>query len=498
MVRGFFYFSLYMPPPKNIIEKIWDTHEISQKEKYPSILGIDLQLLHEITSPQPFGMLRKNKKTIRNVNRTIATIDHSVPTRKNREHIPDPIAKLQIELQRKNTKEFGVPFFDFDCGFQGIVHVIGPELGLTQPGMTIVCGDSHTSTHGAFGALSFGIGTTEVGINMATGCLLQNKPKTMEVYFDGHFQNGVFSKDAALALTRKIGTGGANGYMIEFTGSTVRNMTMEERMTLCNMSIECGARAGVIGPDETTFEYLKGRKYSPKGEEWQRAIRYWKSFRSDKGCSYHKKVTLDVSTLDPMVTWGTTPRECISVTENIPKMKNSFPVVQEEEKRSFRYMQIEGYSSPAEIPIQWVFIGSCTNGRIEDFRIAAHIMKGQKKAKNINVLIVPGSEQVETQMKNEGLDTIFTEFGATVRRPGCSMCAAVNDDRVPPGERCISTSNRNFMNRQGPGALTHLASPATAAASAIKGRIADGRKYFSSPQKHHETIHNSYHPGYSD
>lgn len=442
-----------------------------QKEGHPAVFAIDLQLLHEVTSAQAFAVLKKNNWPVWNKGRFLATVDHSVPTRKDRQNIHDQSAKTQVEKLRENVKAFGIPLYDFDSGNQGIVHVIGPELGLTQPGMTIVCGDSHTSTHGAFGALAFGVGTTEVGHVLATGCLLQQKPKTMKVEFTGEFQKGVYSKDAILALIAKIGIGGANGHIIEYCGSAVRKMTMEERLTICNMSIECGARAGLVAPDETTFAYIKGRKYAPKPEQWEEAIEYWKSICSDQDATYDKEITIDVSNLNPMVSWGINPSQAIQITENIPVVSELAKMDQNNAQIALDYVGLKEGEPIASTPIDWAFIGSCTNGRIQDLRIGAEIMKGKKLAKGVEMFVVPGSEAVKKQAESEGLDQIFLAAGAKWRNPGCSMCMAMNDDKVPAGKRSISSTNRNFRGRQGPGAITHIASPATVAMSAIAGKI---------------------------
>lgn len=462
--------------PANIIEKIWSQHVVSQKEGHPAIFAIDLQLLHEVTSAQAFQVLRERNWPVWNKGRFLATIDHSIPTRKDRHEIHDSQAKTQVEKLRQNVADFGVPIYDFDSGHQGIVHVIGPELGITQPGMTIVCGDSHTSTHGAFGALAFGVGTTEVGHVLATGCILQQKPKTMKVEFAGQFQPGVYSKDAILALIAKIGIGGANGHIIEYTGEAVRSMSMEERLTVCNMSIECGARAGLVAPDETTFEYIKGRRYAPTPEKWDEAVEYWKSLQSDPGATYDKEITIDVSQLAPMVTWGINPEQGIQINEKTPRIQDLPATHHENTQAALEYTGLSENAPIAETPIDWAFLGSCTNSRLNDLREAAQIIKqaldqGQKISEHVTMYVVPGSESVKAQAEAEGLDKIFIEAGASWRNPGCSMCLGMNDDKVPSGKRCISTSNRNFRGRQGPGSITHLASPATVAASAIAGKI---------------------------
>ena len=462
---------------QNIIDKIWDAHVVSQEEGHPAVFAIDLMLIHEVTSAQAFDVLREKDLQVVDKTRFLATLDHSIPTRKNRFEIFDNDAKRQVETLRANCKEFEIPLCDFESGYQGVVHVIGPELGLTQPGMTIVCGDSHTSTHGAFGALAFGVGTSEVGHVLATGCLLQSKPKTMRVTFKGEFAKGVFAKDAILRLIAEIGTGGANGYVIEYAGETVRNMGMEERMTMCNMSIECGARAGLVAPDETTFQFIKGRKQAPRGEDWERARTFWQSFVSDEGASFDSEIEIDVSSLAPMVTWGTNPGQGCQITEKIPNLEDLSEEQRISVENALSYVNLKPGAAISGTPIDWAFIGSCTNGRIEDLRLAAEVLRGRKVHPKVTMYIVPGSESVRAQAITEGLDQVFEEAGADFRMPGCSMCLAMNDDKVPQGERCISSSNRNFMGRQGPGSRTHLASPATVAASAVNGCISSAIEY---------------------
>lgn len=462
---------------QNIIEKIWDSHVVSQKDGHPAVFAIDLILLHEVTSVQAFRMLEEKGLEPFDRGRCLATIDHSIPTRKNRLEIYDETAKAQVEAFRHYCKKFDIPFYDFDSGQQGIVHVVGPEVGATQPGMTIVCGDSHTSTHGAFGALAFGIGTSEVGHVLASGCLLQQKPKTMKVEFKGKFKKGVYAKDAILKLIAEIGVGGGTGHIMEYCGEAVSAMSMEERMTVCNMSIECGARAGLVAPDETTFSHIKGRKFAPCDSDWDRAVSYWKSLCSDEGAKYDKEIVIDVSSLDPMLTWGINPGHAISISETIPNL-SSFPESEQViAKKALDYVALEEGQGIDGVPVDWAFIGSCTNGRIEDLRLAAKVLDGQKISENVTMYIVPGSEAVRDQAIKEGLDKIFESAGADFRMPGCSMCLGMNDDKVPEGKRCISSSNRNFIGRQGPGSRTHLASPATVAASAIEGKITSAGKY---------------------
>jgi len=462
---------------KNLINKIWDAHVVSQAPGHPAIMAIDFTLLHEVTSAQAFQTLEDRGIAVLHPERCLATIDHSIPTRVNRREIFDPAAKNQVELLRANAKKHGITFFDFDSQHQGIVHVIGPELGATQPGMTIVCGDSHTSTHGAFGAMALGIGTSELTHVLATGCLLQNKPKTMRVVFKGHFQKGVYAKDAIMKLIAEIGIGGASGHAIEYTGDAITAMSMEERMTVCNMSIECGARAGLVAPDQTTYTYLKDKRYAPKGADWDRAIAYWNTLASDPGCTWDKEIIIDVAKLTPMVTWGTNPGQAIAIDETIPKLTDLEPVQRELAKKALEYIQLHEGNAIANTPVEWAFIGSCTNGRIEDLRIAAQVLGGKKVHANVTCYIVPGSEAVMAQAQAEGLDEIFKAAGADFRMPGCSMCLGMNDDKVPAGKRCISSTNRNFVGRQGTGSFTHLASPATVAASAIAGKIVSAKDY---------------------
>lgn len=464
---------------RNIIEKIWDAHLVKQVEGHPAVFAIDLMLLHEVTSAQAFAALEERAIKIANPERLLATIDHSIPTRDNRHEIYDEAAKIQVATLRENCRKHGIPFHDLDSGTQGIVHVIGPELGVTQPGMTIVCGDSHTATHGAFGALAFGIGTSEVTNVLATGCLLQYKPKTMKVEFKGNFRPGVYAKDAILALIAQLGIGGATGYVIEYVGDAIRRMTMDERMTVCNMSIECGARAGLISPDDVTYAYIKNRKFAPSNADWDKVVQSWHDFRGDPDCSYDCEVVVDLDTLAPMVTWGTNPGQALQIHERLPSLIHVVPEQQSITKRALEYTKLSEGAPIKGVKVDWAFVGSCTNGRIEDLRIAAEIVKGKKVAEHVTMYVVPGSESVMVQAQDEGLDKIFEDAGAVFRKPGCSMCLAMNDDRVPPGKRCISSSNRNFVGRQGPDSITHLASPATVAASAIVGAISAPDTYSS-------------------
>ena len=460
--------------PKTVIDKVWDLHAIpapAEAHGAPAILTIDFMLLHEVTSIQAFRLLKERGIPIYDRSRLAATLDHSIPTRKNRFQIFDDAARTQVEALREVCKHENITLFDFDSGKQGIVHVIGPELGLTQPGMTIVCGDSHTSTHGAFGALAFGVGTSEVGHVLATGAILQRKPKTMKVSFTGRFQPGVFAKDAVLKLIAEIGISGANGYVIEYCGDAISAMSMEERMTICNMSIECGARAGLISPDSTTVNYLKNRAYAPKDSDWDSAVSYWLSLATDEGATFDKTITIDLSTLAPMVTWGTNPEQAIEVTHHVPTVESLPETHQKVARGALAYTKLSAGEAITGVPIQWAFVGSCTNGRIEDLRLAAKILEGKKVHPSVTMYVVPGSESVSAQAEAEGLRAIFEAAGAQFRMPGCSMCLGMNDDKVPAGERCISTSNRNFIGRQGEGSITHLASPATVAASALQGAI---------------------------
>jgi len=457
---------------KNIIDKIWNSHIVQQKQGHPAILAIDFCLVHEVTSAQAFDTLRERKLPVFATKSLLATVDHSIPTRKNRHEIFDESAKAQVQKLRDNTKEFNIQFYDMDSSHQGIVHVVGPELGITQPGMTIVCGDSHTATHGAFGAIAFGIGTSTVGHVFASGCLLMNKPKTMKVEFSGKFKPSVTAKDAVMKLIAQIGIGGANGHIIEYTGTAIQSMSMEARMTLCNMSIECGAVAGLCAPDQTTYDYLQGKKYAPT-EQWDKALDYWNSLKSDDGCHYDKTINIDVNELEPMVSWGTNPQQAIEINQSIPNNTVSMS------SNALDYVKLSINQPIKDTKLDWAFVGSCTNGRIEDMRITAAILKGKKIAEHMTFYVVPGSEQVMAQAQKEGLIDIINASGAEFRMPGCSMCLGMNDDKVPAGSRCISSTNRNFVGRQGTGSITHLASPATVAASAIAGKIVSPIAYFN-------------------
>jgi 3-isopropylmalate/(R)-2-methylmalate dehydratase large subunit len=463
-------------PPLNIIEKIWNAHLVAQTEGHPAVLAIDFMLIHEVTSAQAFDTLRQRKLKVFDAGRLMATLDHSIPTRADRTVIYDEAARNQVATLRNNAREFGVPLCDYGTG-QGVVHVIGPEQGVTQPGMTIVCGDSHTATHGAFGALAFGVGTSEVANVLATGCLLQQRPKTMLVEFSGALQPGVYAKDIILKLIARIGAGGATGFVIEYSGDAIRRMRMDERMTVCNMSIECGARAGLVGPDETTFEYIRGRRFAPCSEDWERALERWLTFSSDAGAEYTRREMIDVGRLRPMVTWGINPGQAVEIDGAVPRLADLPAQEQQSARQALEYIGVREGAPIAGTPVDWAFVGSCTNGRIEDLRVAAQVVKGRKVHPGVTFYVVPGSEAVLKQAREEGLDRIFIEAGAHFRNPGCSLCLAMNDDKVPPGKRCISASNRNFIGRQGTGSRTHLASPATVAASALEGRIAACDKY---------------------
>jgi len=467
-----------MPAPRTLFEKIWDRHVVHAEEGRQTILYIDLHLVHEVTSPQAFEGLRLANRKVRRAERTVATADHNVPTSDRSLPIADPISKQQIDTLRDNCAEFGVKYYDLGDPHQGIVHVIGPELGYTQPGMTIVCGDSHTSTHGAFGALAFGIGTSEVEHVLATQTLLQSKPKTLELRVDGSLGTGVTAKDMILYLIGQITTSGGTGYCIEFTGDVVRGLTMENRMTVCNMSIEAGARAGMIAPDETTFTYLQGRPFVPQGAAWDKAVTDWRTLPTDKGATYDKSLQYAGADISPQVTWGTNPGQVASITASVPNPTDfADPTDQKTTALALQYMGITAGQAITDLRLDRVFIGSCTNARIEDLRAAASIAKGRQVSSHVDAMVVPGSGLVKEQAEKEGLDKIFREAGFDWREAGCSMCLAMNPDKLEPGERCASTSNRNFEGRQGRGGRTHLVSPAMAAAAAIEGHFVDVRQW---------------------
>ncbi|MCR8995396.1 3-isopropylmalate dehydratase large subunit [Brevibacillus sp. 7WMA2] len=464
---------------RTLFEKIWDQHVIHEEPGKPSLLYIDLHLVHEVTSPQAFEGLRLANRKVRRPDLTFATMDHNVPT-KNRYLVEDPISLTQMETLTNNCRDFEVPLADLDSPDQGIVHVIGPELGLTHPGKTIVCGDSHTSTHGAFGALAFGIGTSEVEHVLATQCLQQAKPKTMEVHVKGPMPLGVSAKDLILAIIAKFGTDFATGYVIEYTGEAIRQLTMEERMTVCNMSIEAGARAGLIAPDNTTFAYLKGRRHAPQGEAFDQAVAVWKELVTDEGAEYDAYIEIHASEIEPQVTWGTSPGMGTGITRNVPLPEEFMSQTEQKAARdALSYMGLVAGTPMTEIAIDRVFIGSCTNGRIEDLRRAAAVAKGRKVSSKVNAMVVPGSQAVKERAEQEGLHQIFIEAGFEWRESGCSMCLAMNPDILSPGERCASTSNRNFEGRQGRDGRTHLVSPEMAVAAAVEGRFVDVRQWLN-------------------
>lgn len=459
--------------PKTLAEKVWQAHTVlpGQKGK-PDLLYIDLHLVHEVTSPQAFEGLRLEGRPLRRLDLTIATEDHNTPTENIFSTIADLTSRTQIETLRKNAKEFGVRIHSLGDQEQGIVHVVGPQLGLTMPGMTIVCGDSHTSTHGAFGALAFGIGTSEVEHVMATQTLPLAPFKTMAINVEGTLKPGVTAKDIILAVIAQIGTGGGQGYVLEYRGSAIRSLSMEGRMTICNMSIEAGARAGMVAPDETTFEYVKGRPHAPTGQDWEDALAYWKTLPTDEGAVFDREVFINADELEPFVTWGTNPGQGVPLSQAVPAPED-FEDENERKAaaRALEYMDLTAGTPMKEIPVNVVFLGSCTNSRIEDLRAAADIIRGQKKAESVRMMVVPGSQKVRAQAEAEGLDQVFKDFGADWRYAGCSMCLGMNPDQLAPGERCASTSNRNFEGRQGKGGRTHLVSPLVAAATAIRGTL---------------------------
>ncbi|MFT3887087.1 MAG: 3-isopropylmalate dehydratase large subunit [Arachnia sp.] len=458
---------------KTLSEKVWDAHVVRSVEGEPDLLYIDLHLVHEVTSPQAFEGLRMAGRPVRRPDLTLATEDHNTPTLNILAPIADPVSKKQVDTLRQNAKDFGVRIHSLGDKDQGVVHIIGPQLGVTQPGMTIVCGDSHTSTHGAFGALAFGIGTSEVEHVLATQTLPQTTPKTMAVNINGELPDGVTAKDVVLALIAKVGTGGGQGYIVEYRGTTIENLSMEGRMTICNMSIEWGAKAGMIAPDDTTFAYLKGRPHAPEGADWDAAVEYWRTLKSDADATFDVEVDIDATKLTPFVTWGTNPGHGVPLGAVVPAPEDfDSEVEQATAKRALEYMDLTPGTPMRDIKVDTVFLGSCTNGRIEDLRLAASVLKGKKKADTVRMLVVPGSARVRIQAELEGLDKVFLDFGAEWRAAGCSMCLGMNPDQLAPGERSASTSNRNFEGRQGKGGRTHLVSPAVAAATAIAGHLA--------------------------
>lgn len=472
---------MFILTSKTIFDKIWDAHIVKPKAGYPDPLYIDRHFIHEVTSPQAFDGLKKRGIGVFNTQRTTATADHNVPTKNQHLPIKEALSRHQVETLRKNCKEFGITLYDLGHPFQGIVHIIGPELGLTLPGMTIVCGDSHTSTHGAFGTIAFGIGTSEVEQVLATQCILQHKPKRMKIEINGTLGIGVLAKDIILYIISKISSSGATGYFVEYTGDTISNLSMEARMTICNMSIEMGARGGLIAPDETTFEYIKGKKFAPQGEDFEKSVEQWKQLKSDQGAEFDKIISFDAADIGPMITYGTNPGMGIKITDRIPTAQELSHISEQPSFiKSLEYMGLEPGSQLLGKHIDYVFIGSCTNARIEDLRLVASMVKGKKKAKDVEVWVVPGSKQVEEQARREGLDKIFEAAGFELRSPGCSACLGMNEDKIPAGKYCISTSNRNFEGRQGPKSRTFLASPLSAAAAAITGKVTDVREMINS------------------
>jgi len=462
--------------PKTLFDKIWDAHVVHQVEDGPQVLYIDKHFVHEVTSPVAFLGLENRNLSVFRPEKTIATPDHNVPTLNQELPIKDALSRKQVDQLTRNCEKFGIQLCGLNHPWHGIVHVIGPELGITQPGMTIVCGDSHTSTHGAFGAVAFGIGTSEIEMVLATQTILQPKPKTMRISIDGDLHPGVSSKDIILYIISQIGTAGGTGYFIEYAGSAIRGLSMEARMTICNMSIESGARGGMIAPDETTFAYLKGREFVPKGAEWDKIVAYWKTLPSDEAASFEKEYKFNAEDITPMITFGTNPGMGLKIIDPIPPVESIPPSKRETFEKSLRYMEFKPGDSMLGKKVDYVFVGSCTNGRIEDLRAVAQVIQGRKKADHITAWIVPGSKQVEKQAYKEGIVQILEEAGFKLRQPGCSACLAMNDDKIPAGKYAVSTSNRNFEGRQGPGARTMLASPLTAAATAITGYIADPRE----------------------
>lgn len=463
--------------PKTLFEKIWDRHVVKTIPGGPDVLYIDKHFIHEVTSPQAFAGLGQRGLPVARPQRVVATADHNVPTVDQHLPIRDQLSRKQVEQLKENCAAYGIELYGLGHRWQGIVHIIGPELGITQPGMTIVCGDSHTSTHGAFGAIAFGIGTSEVEMVFASQCLLQSRPKLMRINVEGKLNDGVVSKDIILYIISKITASGATGYFVEYAGSAIRGLSMEARMTVCNMSIEMGARGGMIAPDDTTFNYINGREFAPKGDAWEQSLAYWKTLYTDAGATFDAEINIDAADIEPMITYGTNPGLGMGITGTVPQPE---AIADEGERRNLvkalDYMGLQGGKPLKGLPVQNVFIGSCTNARIEDLRLVANVIKGRKKAEGVKVMIVPGSQQVATQVQAEGLDKVFEAAGFEIRQAGCSACLGMNEDKVPAGEYCVSTSNRNFEGRQGAGARTLLASPLTAAASAITGVVTDVRE----------------------
>ncbi len=464
-----------MTVKKTLFEKLWEAHVVDSVNEKTDIIYIDRHFIHEVTSPVAFLGIENRGVGVFRPNQTVATPDHNVPTKDQHLPIQEALSRNQVETLTANCEKHGVSLYGLGHPFHGVVHIVGPELGLTLPGTTIVCGDSHTSTHGAFGSIAFGIGTSQVESVFATQCLLLAKPKTMKIEVNGTLDKGVTAKDIILYIISKISSSGGTGYFVEYTGSAITSLSMEERMTICNMSIEMGARGGMIAPDQTTFDYINGREFAPKGEKWEEAVAHWKTLKSDEGASFDKELVFDASDIAPMVTYGTNPGMGVGVDSNVPTLDQIDADTKPTFQKSLNYMGFEQGEKLIGKQVNWVFLGSCTNGRIEDLRQFAGFVKGKKKADNVNALLVPGSKQVEKQAKAEGIDKILAEAGFELREPGCSSCLAMNEDKVPAGEYCVSTSNRNFEGRQGPGARTILASPLTAAAVAVSGKIVDVR-----------------------
>lgn len=461
---------------KTLFDKIWDSHIVAAKPGFPDAVYINTHFIHEVTSPQAFDGLRKRNIPVFRPGKTRATADHNVPTIDQHLPIKEALSRKQVEMLTKNTAEFGVELYGLGHPYQGIVHVIGPELGITLPGMTIVCGDSHTSTHGAFGAVAFGIGTSEVEQVLATQCILQYKPKRMKIEVKGQLKKGVVSKDIILYIISQISASGATGYFVEYAGEAIRSLSMEARMTICNMSIEMGARGGLIAPDQVTFDYIKGREFAPKGEDWEKALAYWQTLYSDADAQFDKVLEFDAADIEPQITYGTNPGMGMGVTRHIPALDEIEATERPSFSKSLQYMDLQPGSRLLGKKVDYVFIGSCTNSRIEDLRMVAEFVKGKKKADDVTVWIVPGSKQVEAQAIAEGIDKVFEAAGFQLRQPGCSACLGMNEDKIPAGKYCIATSNRNFEGRQGPNARTFLASPLTAAAAAITGNVTDVRE----------------------
>jgi 3-isopropylmalate/(R)-2-methylmalate dehydratase large subunit len=466
---------------KTLFDKIWDAHVVNSNAGFPDILYIDTHFIHEVTSPQAFDGLRKRGLPVFRPKQTVATADHNVPTIDQHLPIKEELSRFQVDMLTKNCKEFGVELYGLGHPFQGIVHVIGPELGITLPGKTYVCGDSHTSTHGALGAIAFGIGTSQVEQVLATQCILQSRPKRMKIEVNGELKKGVTAKDIILYIISKISAAGGTGYFVEYAGSAIRSLSMEGRMTICNMSIEMGARGGMIAPDEVTFEYIKGRKFAPSGEEWEKSLAYWKTLYSDPDAEFDSVLEFRAEDIEPMITYGTNPGMGIGITGHIPFTADIDPQEQPSYKKALEYMALEDGQELLGKPIDYVFIGSCTNSRIEDLRQVAGFVAGKRKAEGVTAWIVPGSKQVQLQAIREGLDKVFESAGFHLREPGCSACLGMNEDKIPSGKYCVSTSNRNFEGRQGPNARTFLASPLTAAAAAITGRVTDVRELLNEP-----------------